>query len=123
MIWWAVITGTIFFSGVGLALIYFVASSKKNLESQMPLGIRSLIATSLTSWCLIVGGMGGVIPFNSIYITAIIFFGAHPVDESGWVMAGCLVFQVSLHFIAFYFFTVNKENQVRRAHYIALAKI
>ena len=46
MVWWAVIGGTAFLSFVGLALIYFVAASKKNIECKVLLGIRALVVTA-----------------------------------------------------------------------------
>ena len=50
MVWWAVIGGTAMFSFVGLAIIYLVAISNKNIECRVPFGIRALVATVLTSW-------------------------------------------------------------------------
>ena len=122
MVWWAVICGTALFSFAGLASIYFVAVSNKNIECKVPLGIRALVATLLTSWCVIAGGTGGILPFHSIYVVIVFFGGLSPVDYGGWILFGILIFQIIFHYVVFYFLTVKKENNLIRAHYIATGK-
>jgi|GEM_PF-4705245 len=122
MVWWAVIAGTLVFSISGLVLIYITSQATKNLECQIPLGARALVMSLFTSWSALAIGAAGFFPFPSIYLIATSFGSARPVGAAEWILLISLVFQLLLHFLAFYFFTERKEKLVRKEHYIATGK-